>query len=83
MSESCCRIGRIFFLVHPCCWSMHGGDPPSAYLEQYGVSLSHWYTALNWERRVNQLQKQFISRKEEVIDEQLIFKGMNIRSSWS
>ena len=61
MPEPRCRIDRIFFLVHPCCWSMHGGDPPSAYLEQYGVPLSHWYSALNWERRVNQLQKQFIS----------------------
>lgn len=62
MPEPRCRIARVFFLVHPCCWSMHGGGPPSGYRAQYGVPLSHWYTALNWERRVNQLQKEFINR---------------------
>ena len=54
------RIDRIYFLIHPVCWGMHGGGIPSGYQEATGCLASEWYAALSLERQVNQKQMEFI-----------------------
>ena len=64
------KIDKIYFLIHPTCWShqVHAGDEARfrAYLEDYrkttGRSVSDWFTALNWELAVIEKQKQLIGR---------------------
>ena len=63
------RIDKIYFLIHPTCWEhqVHAQTDEQfrAYLEDYvrnGGNASNWFTALNWERDVNQKQKQLMSR---------------------
>ena len=52
-------INRICFLFHPVCWRMHGEKPPA------GADPENWAACYNRELRVNELQKQFISRLPE------------------
>ena len=55
------KIERLYWLIHPVCWGMNGGGIPGGYLEATGLKAEDWHAALNWERRVNEEQKQFIS----------------------
>lgn len=48
-------INRIFFMFHPVCWGMHGDEAPP---ERDEVA---WTACLNWERRANRRQKEFMS----------------------
>ena len=52
-------INRICFMFHPVCWRMHGEKPPA------GADPDNWAACYNRELRVNELQKQFISRLPE------------------
>jgi hypothetical protein len=55
------KIERLYWMVHPVCWGLHGGGIPEGYLEAAGVTAEDFYYTLEWERRVNEEQKQFMS----------------------
>ena len=59
MAEQTTRIDRIYFLIHPCCWSM-ADNPDPDYLKTYGVHPSEWFAARNLERETNRKQKELI-----------------------
>ena len=52
-------IDRLCFMFHPVCWRMHGEQPPA------GADPENWAACYNRELRVNEMQKQFISRLPE------------------
>ena len=54
------RIDRVFFLIHPGCWALCEGRPDLAALRQNGTRYSWFFAADHRERRVNELQKEFI-----------------------
>ena len=54
------KIERICWLIHPVCWSMHGGGIPAGYLDATGLKAEDFMYSLEWERRVNQEQKRFM-----------------------
>ena len=59
MAEQTTRIDKIYFLIHPCCWST-ADKPDLNYLKTYGVRTSEWYAARNLERETNRKQKELI-----------------------
>ena len=59
MATQTTRIDRIYFLIHPCCWSMADSPAPD-YLETYHVRASEWFAARNLERETNRKQKELI-----------------------
>ena len=60
MAVKTAKIEKIYFMIHPTCWA-DGGSPQEGYLEETGYNASDWYVSLNWEKEVNQKQKEFIS----------------------
>jgi hypothetical protein len=44
------RIDKVYFLIHPCCWSI-ADKPDMNYLKTYGVRASEWYAARNLKRK--------------------------------
>ena len=58
------NIQRVFFMIHPTCWAEFPDGPPESFV-QNGGNLSDFYAASNWEKRVNQKQKEFISKMLE------------------
>lgn len=57
-------IRKIYFLFHPVCWRHHGATPPPA------ADSALWTACYNRELKVNERQKQFISRMKP--DEALV-----------
>ena len=59
MAAQTTRIDKIYFLIHPCCWSMTDSPAPD-YLETYHVRPSEWFAARNLEQETNRKQKELI-----------------------
>ncbi len=60
MAEESTRIDRIYFLIHPACWSMSEGRPSPEYLEQYKVRVQWFRAAYHRELRVMERQKDLM-----------------------
>ena len=59
MAAQTTHIDKIYFLIHPCCWSM-ADSPTPEYLETYHVRPSEWFAARNLEQETNRKQKELI-----------------------
>jgi hypothetical protein len=68
------EISKISFLIHPVCWDLalnEAGDPSSSYVSLISsIRGGAWYDdeefleILQWEREVNEKQKEYIRRME-------------------
>ncbi len=63
-SQEPININKIYWCIHPYCWSLHGGNIPEGYEPEL------WNAVLGWEQRVHQLHMDFVSNMKP--DEALI-----------